>query len=135
MHLVEEKGIFIVGREGFYPKLGSLTTGSGFAYGVGYRDRDLFDNKGTLDLWAATSLRRYWATEARLTFPQAGAQPAAGRSVGGPSRLSSGGLLWHWGPTRLAPIRPATPSARTSSARASAFVRCRLCSPEPDSSI
>jgi outer membrane protein assembly factor BamA len=70
MHLVEEKGLFVVGREGFYPKLGSLTTGSGFAYGVGFRDRDLFDNKGTLDLWAATSLRLYWATEARLTFPK-----------------------------------------------------------------
>jgi outer membrane protein assembly factor BamA len=70
MHLVEEKGVFIAGREGFYPKLGSLTTGSGFAYGVGYRDRDLFDKKGTLDVWAATSLRLYWATEARLTFPR-----------------------------------------------------------------
>src|SRR6185503_526301 len=65
----EEKGIFIIGREGLYPKLGSLTTGSGFAYGAGFRDRDLFDKKGTVDVWAATSTRRYWATEARLTFP------------------------------------------------------------------
>jgi hypothetical protein len=70
MHTVEERGVFIVGREGFYPKLGSLTTGSGFAYGAGYRDRDLFDKVAVLDLWAATSLRRYWATEARLTFPR-----------------------------------------------------------------
>jgi hypothetical protein len=70
MHFVEEKGIFIIGREGIYPKFGSLTTGSGLAYGGGYRDRDLLDNKGTVDLWAATSLRRYWATEARLTFPK-----------------------------------------------------------------
>jgi outer membrane protein assembly factor BamA len=70
MHFIEEKAIFIVGREGLYPKLGSLTTGSGFAYGAGYRDRDLFDNTGTLDLWAATSTRLYWATEARLTFPK-----------------------------------------------------------------
>jgi hypothetical protein len=69
MHFAEEKGVFILGREGLYPKLGSLTTGSGFAYGAGYRDRDLFDKKGTVDVWAATSLRRYWATEARLTFP------------------------------------------------------------------
>jgi surface antigen Omp85-like protein len=69
-HFAEDKGIFILGREGFYPKLGSLTTGSGFAFGAGYRDRDLFDNRGTLDLWAATSMRRYWATEARLTFPK-----------------------------------------------------------------
>jgi hypothetical protein len=70
MHFAEEKAVFIVGREGFYPKLGSLTTGSGFAYGAGYRDRDLFDKKGVLDLWAATSTRLYWATEARLSFPQ-----------------------------------------------------------------
>jgi len=70
MHFVEEKAIFIVGREGFYPKLGSLATGSGFAYGVGYRDRNLLSETAILDLWAATSTRRYWATEARLTFPK-----------------------------------------------------------------
>jgi hypothetical protein len=70
MHFIEEKAIFIVGREGLYPKLGSLTTGSGFAYGAGFRDRDLFDNKGTLDLWAAMSTRLYRAAEARLTFPK-----------------------------------------------------------------
>src|SRR6185503_3419685 len=70
MHFAEEKGVFILGREGLYPKLGSLTTGSGFAYGAGFRDRDLFDKKGTVDLWAATSIRGYWATEARLTFPR-----------------------------------------------------------------
>jgi hypothetical protein len=70
MHLFEEKAIFVVGREGFYPKLGSLTVGSGFAYGVGFRDRDLFNNTGMLDVWAAASIRRYWATEARLTFPK-----------------------------------------------------------------
>lgn len=70
MHFVEERGIFILGREGFYPKLGSLTTGSGFAYGLGFRDRDLLNHTGELDLWAATSTRGYWATEARLTFPK-----------------------------------------------------------------
>ena len=31
----EDKAIFILDREGIYPKLGSLTTGSGFAYGAG----------------------------------------------------------------------------------------------------
>jgi outer membrane protein assembly factor BamA len=66
----EERAIFIVDREGFYPKFGSLTTGSGFAYGVGFRDRDLFGNKGRLDIWTATSTRLYWAAEARLTFPE-----------------------------------------------------------------
>jgi outer membrane protein assembly factor BamA len=66
----EERAIFIVDREGFYPKFGSLTTGSGFAYGFGFRDRDLFGNKGRLDIWTATSTRLYWAAEARLTFPE-----------------------------------------------------------------
>jgi hypothetical protein len=70
MHFVEERALFITGREGFYPRLGSLTTGSGFAYGGGYRDRDLFNNIAVLDLWAATSTRQYWATEARLTLPE-----------------------------------------------------------------
>jgi hypothetical protein len=70
MHFVEEKGVFLLDREGFYPKLGSLAVGSGFAYGLGFRDRDLFSDKGRMDLWAARSLRGYWATEARLTFPE-----------------------------------------------------------------
>ncbi|MCA1587058.1 MAG: hypothetical protein LC791_20575 [Acidobacteria bacterium] len=64
------KAIFILDREGFYPKLGSLTVGSGFASGLGFRDRDLFANRGSLDLWGAASVRRYWAAETRLTFPR-----------------------------------------------------------------
>src|SRR5262245_35436905 len=70
MHYVEERGLFLAGRDGFYPKLGSLTTGSGFAYGLGYRDRDAFNEHAIVDVWAATSTRLYWATEARLTFPK-----------------------------------------------------------------
>jgi hypothetical protein len=66
----EDKGVFLLDREGFYPKLGSLAVGSGFTYGAGFRDRDLFDDKGRLDLWAARSVRGYWATEARITFPE-----------------------------------------------------------------
>src|SRR4029453_13020357 len=68
MDFAEEKAIFILDREGFHPKLGSLTTGSGFAYGLGFRDRDLLSNRGALEIWAAGSIKRYWATEARLTF-------------------------------------------------------------------
>ena len=68
--LFEEKGVFLLDREGFYPKFGSLAVGSGFAYGAGFRDRDLFSDNGRLDLWAARSVRGYWATEARLTFPK-----------------------------------------------------------------
>jgi hypothetical protein len=70
MHLFEEKAIFLLDREGFYPKLGSLTVGSGFAYGLGFRDRDLFNHYGMLDVWAAGSIRRYSAVEGRFSFPE-----------------------------------------------------------------
>src|SRR5688572_14153040 len=70
LDFAEERAIFILDREGFHPKLGSLTTGSGFAYGLGFRDRDLFSNTGALELWGAGSVKRYWATEARLRFPR-----------------------------------------------------------------
>jgi hypothetical protein len=70
INFAETKAIFILDREGFYPKLGSLTVGSGFAYGLGFRNRRLFENTGALDLWAAASIRRYNAVEARLTFPR-----------------------------------------------------------------
>ena len=70
MDFAEDRAIFILDREGFHPKLGSLTTGSGFAYGLGFRDRDLFSNKGALEIWGASSVKRYWATEARITFPR-----------------------------------------------------------------
>jgi hypothetical protein len=70
LDFVEDRAIFILDREGFHPKFGSLTTGSGFAYGVGFRDRDLFSNRGALEIWGAGSVKRYWATEARLRFPR-----------------------------------------------------------------
>ena len=70
LDFAEDRAIFLLDREGIHPKLGSLTTGSGFAYGVGFRDRDLFSNKGAVEIWAAGSIKRYWATEARLTFPR-----------------------------------------------------------------
>jgi outer membrane protein assembly factor BamA len=70
LDFAEDRAIFLLDREGVHPKLGSLTTGSGFAYGVGFRDRDLFSNKGAVEVWAAGSIKRYWATEARLTFPR-----------------------------------------------------------------
>lgn len=70
INFAENKAIFIVDREGLYPKLGSLTVGSGFAYGLGFRNRRLFENRGALDLWAAASIRRYTGLEGRLTFPR-----------------------------------------------------------------
>lgn len=69
MILAERRIIPLLNRDGIYARMGSLATGSGFAYGAGYRDRSLVRGRGTLDLWAAASLKRYWALEARGTYP------------------------------------------------------------------
>lgn len=70
LDVFEDRAVFILDREGFYPKLGTITVGSGFAYGLGYRDRDLLNNYGTVDVWIAGSTRGYFATEGRLRFPE-----------------------------------------------------------------
>ena len=70
MHFIEEEAIFFLTREGFYPKLGSLTTGSGFAAGVGYRNSGIFNRYGIFDVYAAGSMKKYWALEGSATFPR-----------------------------------------------------------------
>jgi hypothetical protein len=69
MDAVEGRILPLLNRDGVYAKFGSLTTGSGFAYGGGYRDRSLVNGRGSLDLWAAGSLKKYWALEARARYP------------------------------------------------------------------
>jgi hypothetical protein len=66
----EDRAIYLLSRDGWYPKIGSITTGSGFAFGPGYRDRDLFRHHGVIELWGAGSFKRYWATQARIAFPE-----------------------------------------------------------------
>jgi hypothetical protein len=70
MKLAEDRAILLSGREGLYPRLGSLTTGSGFAFGAGVRNSPVLRHHGTLDIWGAGSLKKYWALEARATFPE-----------------------------------------------------------------
>jgi hypothetical protein len=67
---VEKGGVPLITRDGVYLKFGSLTTGSGFAYGAGYRRRRLFDGAAMVDAWGGASMTRYWAGEARLRFPR-----------------------------------------------------------------
>ncbi len=67
---VEDHAMYILSRDGWYPKIGSLTTGSGFAFGVGFRDRELLRHHGIIELWGAGSFKRYWATQARIAFPE-----------------------------------------------------------------
>src|SRR5690606_2606338 len=67
---VEDHAIFLLNREGLYPKLGSLTTGSGFAYGVGWRNSRLFDHNLTVDSWVAGSIKGYFGLELRAALPR-----------------------------------------------------------------
>ncbi len=69
LDFVEDRALYVLTRDGFYPKIGSLTTGSGLAIGVGYRDRDIFARRGVAELWGAASIKKYWAVQARAAFP------------------------------------------------------------------
>ena len=53
MDAAENRLMPLLVRDGLHWKLGSLTTGSGFAYGGGYRNRRLFDGQGAATVWAA----------------------------------------------------------------------------------
>jgi hypothetical protein len=66
---VENRGLFLVARDGFHPVVRTLTTGSGWGFGAGYRNRAVFADEGTLALWTAGTLKKYWAMEGRATFP------------------------------------------------------------------
>ena len=67
---VEKSGVPLITRDRVYLKFGSLTTGSGFAYGAGYRRRRLLDGAAMADVWGGASMTRYWAGEARIRFPR-----------------------------------------------------------------
>lgn len=67
---VETRGVYLVSRSGFYPKIGSLTTGSGLALGLGFRNRTLLDRRGVVEVWGAGSFRKYWALQGRVALPE-----------------------------------------------------------------
>ena len=69
LNYAENRGLFLIARDGFHPKIQTLTTGSGYAFGAGYRTRSLFARQGVLELWTAGSLKKYWAMESRAFFP------------------------------------------------------------------
>ena len=94
MDFAEEKAIFILDREGFHPKLGSLTTGSGFAYGLGFRDRDLFSNTGALEILGGRECQAVLGDRSAAQISAACGQPLVPRDLGKPPRLSAGEFLW-----------------------------------------
>jgi hypothetical protein len=56
--------------EGFFPKVGNITTGSGFSFGPAYRKRGLFGDESDFSVFAAGSFSRYWMLDAKLTLPR-----------------------------------------------------------------
>jgi outer membrane protein assembly factor BamA len=56
--------------EGLYPKIGNITTGSGFSIGPGYRHAGMFGGHADFSTFAAASFSRYWMIDARLQFPR-----------------------------------------------------------------
>jgi hypothetical protein len=52
--------------EGFYPRIGHVTPGSGFSAGPAYRRATLFDERVEFTTSALGSLKKYWLVEARL---------------------------------------------------------------------
>ena len=69
LNTVETRVFATLARDGVHAKFGSLTTGSGFAYGIGYRHRRLIDREGAVGIWAAGSLKRYWAVQGSFDLP------------------------------------------------------------------
>ncbi len=63
--------------EGFYPKIGNVSPGSGFAGGPGYRKAALFGGPADFSAFATASTMRYWMLEARLSLPRLAAGKVA----------------------------------------------------------
>jgi outer membrane protein assembly factor BamA len=56
--------------EGLYPKLGTITAGSGFSVGPAYRTPGRLGGHADVSAFAMASLKRYWMVEGRLRFPR-----------------------------------------------------------------
>ena len=56
--------------EGLYPKIGNITTGSGFSFGPGYRYPRWFDGQLVFSSFVAASISHYWMIDARLQAPR-----------------------------------------------------------------
>ena len=69
LNFAENNALLILSRDGFHPKLGSLTTGSGTAFGIGFRDRDKLLKRARFEVFTAGSFKKYWAIETRLLAP------------------------------------------------------------------
>jgi len=56
--------------EGLYPRIGNITSGSGFSLGPGYRHAGIFGGHANFSTFVAASFKKYWMIDARLQMPQ-----------------------------------------------------------------
>jgi outer membrane protein assembly factor BamA len=56
--------------EGLYPKLGTITAGSGFSVGPAYRAPGWFGGHADFSAFAMASLKKYWMVETRVRLPR-----------------------------------------------------------------
>jgi hypothetical protein len=56
--------------EGLYPKLGTITAGSGFSIGPAFRHPGWLGGHADFSTFAAASMKKYWMVEARLRMPR-----------------------------------------------------------------
>jgi outer membrane protein assembly factor BamA len=63
--------------EGLYPRIGNITTGSGFSFGPGYRYAGLFGRRAAFSTFAAASFSKYWMLDARLQLPELASRRAS----------------------------------------------------------
>ena len=56
--------------EGLYPKFGSITAGSGFSIGPGYRTTQRLGGAVDFSTFAMGSLKKYWIADARVQLPR-----------------------------------------------------------------
>ncbi len=56
--------------EGFFPRIATVTSGSGFSFGGAYRRPRLFGTHVDFNTFASGSVKKYWMVDARLTMPR-----------------------------------------------------------------
>jgi hypothetical protein len=56
--------------EGLYPKFGSITAGSGFSIGPGYRTTHKFGDQFDFSAFVMASMKKYWIADARMQLPR-----------------------------------------------------------------
>jgi hypothetical protein len=56
--------------EGLYPKFGSITAGSGFSIGPGYRAPQRLGGEVDFSMFAMASMKKYWIADARMLLPR-----------------------------------------------------------------